>query len=253
MPWITRLSVLIASTLAILPASSHAGWLDWVQKQAAELQVIPPTGTQATALTEDEIVRGLKEALATGTRQAVSLLGKEGGYLNNAKVKIPMPENLAYVERTLRAMGQAKLADEFVTTLNRAAEKAVPEAAAIFADSISKMSLQDAKTILSGPDDAATQYFRKTSEGKLTERFQPLVKAATDEAGVTSSYKRLMQQLGPFTQYLGKDAGDLDGYITGKAMDGLFLMIAEEEKRIRTDPVARGTELLKKVFGTAKP
>ena len=253
MPWINRIPVLLALVLAILPVTAHADWLDWLKKQATELQVVPPVGTQAAPLTEDEIVRGLKEALATGTRQAVSLLGKEGGYLNNAKVKIPMPENLAYVERSLRAMGQGKLADEFVATLNHAAEKAVPEAAAIFADSISQMSLQDARTILSGPDDAATQFFRKTSESKLTERFQPMVKEATDQAGVTSTYKRLMLQLGPFAQYLGKDAGDLDGYITGKAMDGLFLMIAEEEKRIRTDPIARGTELLKRVFGSAKP
>jgi len=253
MLWTKYASILTAVMLAVIPASSHAGWLDWVQKQATELQVIPPVGTQATALSEEEIVRGLKEALSTGTRQAVNLLGKEGGYLNNAKVKIPMPENLAYVERSLRAMGQGKLADEFVATLNRAAEKAVPEAAAIFADSISKMTLQDATGILKGPDDAATQYFRKTSEGKLSERFQPLVKEATAQAGVTSMYKQLMLQLGPFAQYLGKDASNLDGYITDKAMDGLFLMIAEEEKRIRTDPIARGTELLKKVFGSAKP
>jgi hypothetical protein len=113
------------------------------------------------------------------------------------------------------------------------------------------MTLQDATGILKGPDDAATQYFRRTGEARLTERFQPMVREATDKAGVTAAYKRLVTQLGPFAQYLGKDAGDLDGYITRRALDGLFLMIAEEEKRIRTDPVARGTELLKKVFGAA--
>jgi hypothetical protein len=243
-------ALLIGTLLGTLPATSQADWLEWVKKQATELQVVPPAATTA-ALSEEEVVRGLKEALATGTRRAVSQLGKEGGYLDNAKVRIPMPESLAYVDRSLRAIGQGKLADEFTTTLNRAAERAVPEAAGIFADSISKMTLQDAAGILKGPDDAATQYFRRSGEAKLTERFLPMVREATDKAGVTASYKRLVQQLGPFAQYMGQDAGDLDAYVTRKAMDGLFLMIAEEEKRIRTDPLARGTELLKKVFGSS--
>jgi hypothetical protein len=134
--------------------------------------------------------------------------------------------------------------------MNQAAEKAVPEAAVLFSDAIAQMSMADAKSILKGPDDAATQYFRKTSEAKLKERFLPIVQAATDQAGVTAAYKKLMQKAGPTAQLLGVGATDLDAYVEGKAVDGLFKMIAAEEKRIRQDPLARGTDLLKKVFGS---
>ena len=111
------------------------------------------------------------------------------------------------------------------------------------------MTLEDARGILKGPDDAATRYFRKTGEAQIRERFMPIVRQATEQAGVTSAYKRLMQRAGPYAQLMGSQATDLDGYVTDKAMDGLFKMIAEEEKRIRQDPLARTTDLLKKVFG----
>ncbi|MDO9252376.1 MAG: DUF4197 domain-containing protein [Pseudomonadota bacterium] len=201
-------------------------------------------------MSDDEVVRGLKEALSKGAQQAVANLGKDGGYLNNLDVKIPLPDELKKVEKLLRGLGQEKYADQFVATLNHAAEKAVPEAATIFADSISQMSMTDAKSILNGPNDAATQYFRKANEAKLRERFLPIVQAATNQAGVTSAYKKLMQKAGPAAQFLGSGATDLDGYVEGKAVDGLFKMIAAEEQRIRQDPLARGTELLKKVFGS---
>lgn len=242
----------LAASLAclLLPfGAAHAGWLDDLLKRATQMQPTVPNGA-ASVLTDDEVVRGLKEALAKGTQQAVGQLGKEGGYLNNLNVKIPMPENLKTVEKTARALGQDKLADEFVATLNHAAERAVPEAAAIFSDAIAQMSLEDARGILKGPDDAATQYFRKTSSARLAERFRPIVEAATDKTGVTASYKRLARQAGPVASLLGADAGDLDGYVTQKALDGLFVMIAAEEKRIRENPVARTSDLLKKVFGS---
>jgi hypothetical protein len=182
----------------------------------------------------------------------VAQLGKEGGYLNNLKVRIPMPGELQTAERLLRSLGQGKYADEFVATLNQAAERAVPEGTAILMDSIHNLTLADAQAIWKGPDDAATQHFRKTGEARLKERFLPIVRQATDRAGVTAAYKKLMQKAGPYTQLLGRDNTDLDSYVTDRALSGLFTTIAEEEKRIRQDPLARGTELLKKVFGAVK-
>lgn len=242
------------STLA--PAAAQAGWLEDLQRKWEEAQSAKPAGTSApglgaaAVLSEEDMVKGLKEALSRGTREAIARLGREGGFLNSPDVKIPMPDELQKVEKLLRQLGQAKYADQFVATMNHAAEKAVPEAATLFADAISRMSLADARSILKGPDDAATQYFRKTSEARLKERFRPIVQAATDQAGVTASYKKLMQKAGPLAQYLGKDATDLDGYVETKAVDGLFKLIAAEEKRIRQDPLARTTDLLKKVFGS---
>lgn len=240
--------VLFVALTGLGSVPAHADWLDQLFRKAQELKSAPAV---TAALTDEEVIRGLKEALSQGTRQAVAQLGKEGGYLNNLKVRIPMPEGLQKVEKVMRTLKQDKYADQFVATLNHAAEKAAPEAAAIFADSLSNMTLEDARGILKGGDDAATQYFRKTSEARLKERFMPIVRQATDQAGVTSAYKQLMQKAGPYTRFLGQDTADLDGYVTEKALDGLFLMVAEEERRIRQDPLARTTELLKKVFGAA--
>jgi len=207
--------------------------------------------TMASALSDEDVVRGLKDALSKGTQQAIASLGKDGGFLDNLEVKIPLPHELQQVEKLLRKTGQGKYADQFVATMNHAAEKAVPEAAAIFADALSQMSVADARSILNGANDAATQYFRKTSEARLKERFLPIVKAATNQVGVTAAYKQLMQKAGPAARFLSQGATDLDGYVDGKAVDGLFRMIADEEKRIREDPLARTTDLLKKVFGSS--
>ena len=247
----TSIPLFALALLGMLSVPAHAGWLDDLKKKLGEVKSSPTTTTAVTAaLSDEDVVRGLKEALSKGTQQAIANLGKDGGFLNNLDVKIPLPDELKKVEKLLRGMGQDKYADQFVTTLNHAAEKAVPEAATLFADSISQMSLADAKSILKGPEDAATQYFRKTSETKLKERFLPIVKTATNQAGVTSAYKKLMQKAGPAVQFLGVGNTDLDAYVEDKAVDGLFKMIAAEEKRIRQDPVARTTDLLKKVFGS---
>jgi hypothetical protein len=227
----------------------QAGWLDWLSQRPATGTASGATSAVAT-LTQDEMARGLKEALAKGVNHAVSELGKNDGFLNNLDVRIPMPERLQQVEKTLRMLGQDKMADEFVATMNHAAEQAVPLAADVFTGAITNMTVEDAKTILTGPNDAATQYFRKTSEAQLQDKFLPIVKNATEKVGVTAAYKNLLRQAGPAAQFLGQDAGDLDGYITRKSLDGLFKMIAAEEKHIRENPVARTSDLLKKVFGT---
>jgi hypothetical protein len=174
-----------------------------------------------------------------------------------------MPEKLQTVEKTLRAMKQDKLADDFVTTMNHAGEQAVPEAASVFADALKKMTIEDAKSILSGPNDAATQYFQKTTQTDLYAKFYPIVQKATEKTGVTAAYKNLMEKanvamgLGSLGSALGgtlldKDSMDIDAYVTNKAMDGLFKMVAEEEQQIRQNPVARTTDMLQKVFGALK-
>ena len=209
-----------------------------------------------SSLSQEQMTGGLKEALGKGVQHAVGSLGKEGGFLNDLSVKIPMPDSLKKVEKTLRTLRQDKLADEFVTTMNRAAEKATPEAAAVLGDSIKQMSLADARTILTGTNNAATQYFRRTSETNLYERFLPIVKKATEQTGVTSSYKQMVAKAnfggGLGSSLLNKDSMDIDGYVARKALDGLFVKIAEEEKRIRENPIARTTDLLQKVFSAVK-
>ncbi|MCC7519591.1 MAG: DUF4197 domain-containing protein [Verrucomicrobiae bacterium] len=242
-----RTSVLL---MLILPlATLRAGWLDSILKPSKPASG-NATPSSTSGLGQAELVGGLKEALAKGVQQAVAQLGKEGGFLNRLNVRIPIPENLQMVERGLRAAGQNSLADNFVVTLNRAAEKAVPEAAGVFADALSKMTLADAQGILAGPNDAATQFFRKSSEMRLREKFLPIVQKATAQVGVTAAYKNLLAKAGPAAQFFGGNAADLDAYVTDKALDGLFKMVAVEEQRIRENPAARTTDLLKKVFGS---
>lgn len=209
-------------------------------------------GASGIGLTQDQIVAGLKEALDKGTEHAVKNLGREGGFLENVQVRIPLPEKLRGVETTLRTLGQDQLVNEFKTAMNRAAEKAVPEAVAVLASSIRQMRLADAESILRGPDTAATDYFRRTSETNLHERFLPIVKQATAAVGVTAAYKRMTERValgGLGEAIFGREAVDIDAYITGKALAALFLKIGEEEKLIRQNPAARTTELLRKVFG----
>lgn len=237
---------------------ARAGVLDFLGlgSQGNNTAAVPPA---VSALSQDQVVQGLKEALSKGVQAAVSQLGHDGGFLTNLNVKIPMPDKLRTVEKTLRAVHQDKLADEFVDTMNHAAEQAVPEAGGVFGDSIKNMSMADAKAILTGTNNAATQYFRATTETNLFEKFLPIVKKATDQTGVTSAYKRLMETgnggtslggLGSFGRsLLGPEAVDVDRYVTNKALDGLFKMVAEEEQRIRENPVARTSDLLQKVFG----
>ena len=226
----------------------------------------PKSGTNQTAalslnsLSQDQMIGGLKEALGKGVQNAVSRLGHDGGFLTNLNVKIPMPEKLRTVEKTLRTLKQDKLADDFVRSMNSAAEKAVPEAAAVFGDAVKQMSIADAKSILTGTNNAATQYFRRVTETNLFIRFHPVVTNATQQVGVTAFYKRMTAQVGSGSSLGGlfgakglikTDDLDVDNYVTGKTLDGLFTMVAEEEKRIRESPMARTTDLLQKVFGAA--
>lgn len=253
------MKILLNGLLAVLLLAAHgarADLFDLLGLGKSKATNSPAVAGIGGALTQDQMVGGLKEALGKGVQQAVASLGKTDGFLKDANVKIPMPASLQKVEKTLRMLRQDKLADEFVTTMNRAAEQAVPEAAAVLGDSVKQMSITDAKSIVTGTNNAATQFFRRTSETNLHARFLPIVKAATEKAGVTSAYKRMADKVGGGLgglggSLLGKQAPDLDDYVTRKTLDGLFVKIAEQEKQIRENPVARTTDLLQKVFGAA--
>jgi hypothetical protein len=252
---------ILLSLVAVLNVA-RAGWLDALGLSNGATN--STSSVNLSSLSNDQVVGGLKDALGNGLQHAISQLGHDGGFLTNLNVRIPMPQKLQTVEKGLRAINQQKLVDDFEATMNHAAEQAVPQAADVFADAVKQMSFEDAKAILAGPQDAATQYFRRTTQTNLYVRFLPIVQQATSKCGVTSAYKNMIAKvnssngsltgnLGGFAnKYLGSDAMDLDGYVTSKALDGLFIMVADEEKRIRQDPAARTTDLMKQVFGAVQ-
>ncbi len=198
-------------------------------------------------LSEGKIIEGLKEALEIGTSNAVKLVSKMDGYYGNPQIKIPLPDSVKKVEKALRAVGYGSKVDAFELSMNRAAEKAAPEAKALFMDSIKQMSFEDARKILDGRDNEATLYFEDKTRHKLTEIFKPIVHSSMSQVGVTRQYQALDAKVRtiPFTESL---SFDLDQYVTDGALNGLFLMLAEEERKIRQDPAARVTDLLKEVF-----
>lgn len=224
-------------------------------KRATYLSMVVLIGAGAVSaqggrVSDNDIASGLKEALSKGIKFAVNTLGKNDGFLGNDRVRIPLPKSLQKLEQGLRFAGQGKAVDDFIGSMNHAAEKAVPVAINVFVDALKKMTFDDArKILLSGQDDSATQFFRRTSEEKLRVKFRPIVEDFTAKTGVTQNYKTMIGKAGFAAQFLGKDATDLDGYVTQKALDGLFLMIADQEKKIRKDPLGRTTDLLRKVFG----
>ena len=248
--------VLGAALLLAVPA--YAGFQDLMKSAGGLLNNsggIPGlSGNPSGGLTDGQIDAGLKEALAVGAERAVSLLGRNGGFLNDQSVRIPLPGVLGKVAKTARSLGQGQYVDAFETTVNRAAEQAVPKTLDIVKQTVSEMSLQDVRGILSGGDDAATRYLREKAGDSLKTAIRPIVSRATDEAGATAAYKNLVSStqssLGGLGGLLGGQVNlDLDDYVTSKTLDGLFLKLAAEEKAIRTNPVARSTELLKQVFG----
>ena len=199
-------------------------------------------------LSNTEASSGLKEALIQGAGKAVGKLGAVDGFLGNPKVKIPLPDSLKKAEKAMRMFGMGKQADELVLKMNRAAEAAVPEAKALLVDSVKKMSVQDAKGILTGGDDAATQYFKRTTSGPMAEKFLPIVKKATENVQLAQQYNKFAE-MGSRYGLVNKDQANLEQYVTQKALDGVYLMMAEEEQAIRKDPVGQTSSLLKKVFG----
>lgn len=194
---------------------------------------------------------GLKEALTQGAGKAVAMLGRQDGFLGNPKVKIPLPESVQKVEGLMRGLGMGKQADELVTAMNRAAEAAVLQAKTLLVNSIRQMSVEDAKGILSGGEDSATQYFRRTTSGPMAEKFKPVVRNAMARVKLAEKYDQFAGKAAKFGLVREQDA-HLENYVTQKTLDGLYLMIADEEKAIRKDPAGAAGSLAKKVFGALK-
>lgn len=207
-----------------------------------------PARAGLESVSNQEAASGLKAALEKGAGSAVDLLGKTDGFLGNKAVKIPLPSTLKKYERLMRSVGMGKYADELIVSMNRAAEQAVPEAKALFVDAVKKMSVKDAKGILTGGQTAGTEYFKRATSGQLREKFLPIVKEATSRVQLAQTYNEYAQKGAQFG-LVKKEAANLDEYVTQKALDGLFYMVAEEEKKIRQNPLQAGSEIAKKVFG----
>ena len=199
-------------------------------------------------LSDSKIIDGLKEALQVGTGHAVESVSQVGGFYDNPKIRIPLPNAVQKVETLLKAAGLGPQLDQFELSMNRAAEKAAPQAKAIFLDAIKQMNFSDARKILDGGNNAATLYFKDKTYDRLSEMFKPIIHDTMSEVGVTRQYQELNQQMSSMP-LVGGLSFNLDNYVDKKALDGLFLMVGQEEKKIRENPAARTTELLKQVFG----
>ncbi|WP_165672606.1 DUF4197 domain-containing protein [Metapseudomonas otitidis] len=199
-------------------------------------------------LSQQDAAGGLKDALTQGAKVAVQQLGKPGGFSNNPEVRIELPGKLGKAAKTMKMMGMSDQVEQLETSMNKAAEAAVPQAQALLVDAVKKMTVQDAKGILTGPQDSATQYLNKTSREQLRAKFLPIVKKATDQVGLAQQYNSFAGQAASFGVVDAKSA-NIESYVTEEALDGLFKMIAEQEASIRQNPAGAATSLAKKVFG----
>lgn len=210
-----------------------------------------PASAQLDRISNKDAVAALKAALDKGARQAVSSLGRTDGFFGDPRVKIPLPESLQKAEGWMRRLGMGRYADELVLTMNRAAEAAVPEARTLLVGAVKKMTVEDAKGILTGGDTAGTAYFRRSTEEQLRARFLPIVSKATAKVRLAKKYNEYADK-GVRFGLLSKQDANLDAYVTQKALDGLFLVIADEERKIRQDPVGSASSIIRKVFGALR-
>ena len=240
----TRLSFLLVAVLLTAIAQSQSPLGDLIKKVGGQQQ-------KSGNLSTDKITAGLREALKISTGKAVAATGRPDGFLKNEAIKIVLPPRLQTAGKGLRMAGMGAQVDALEVGMNRAAEQAAPAAKQIFLNALLKMTFSDARQILSGGDTAATEYFKKTSTPDLTTAFTPTVHKSMENVGVVRQYNQLMKN--PMAASLaGRQGLDLDGYVVGKSLDGLFYMLGQEEKKIRKDPAAQTTNLLKEVFGQIK-
>lgn len=235
----------VPALFLVLLAPCQAGFFDDLSRD------LFPSAQSSSVLDNSTIVKGLKEALATGTERAVTTVAKTDGYFGNQLIKILLPEKIQQTANLLKQVGYQQQVDAFVLSMNRAAEKAAPKAASYFGDAIRQMTMEDAKGILKGGDTAATSFFEQKTRARLFDAFKPTVGQSMDQVGTARAYKQMVgtYEALPLAALAGKPSLDLDSYVTNKALDGLFTMVAEEEKKIRTNPAARTTDLLRTVFG----
>jgi len=236
-----RTSVIILLLTIFLASSAHAGLLDKLREyREKERQSRNEPDTNTT-------ISGLKEALAIGARNGVNTVSQVDGYLGNPLIRIPMPEKLHRIEKALRKAGFNKEVDKFILSMNRAAEKAAPEALTLFVNAVKEMTIPDAIKILRGSDTAATDFLKSKTYDELYQSFKPSISNSMNDVGVTRTFKEMMDKT-RHIPFLKKESVDLDQYVTSKALDGLFTVVGQEETKIRKDPAARVTELLKTVF-----
>jgi len=241
-PMKKRIALVICGLMVLAPDYASARFLDEVFK------FLQAPGV-SSSLDEATVASGLKEALSVGTATAVKKVAKDNGYYGNKSIRIPLPENIQLFARVLKKAGLAREVDAFKLSMNRAAEKAAPKAKDIFVAAIKQMTIQDAAQILEGGDTAATEYFKTKTSAQLAEAFKPEISASMDSVGVTQHYKTLTEQYLALVPFANQESLDLDQYVTAKALEGLFFMVGQEEKKIRQNPAARTTEILKQVFG----
>ena len=209
------------------------------------------TAARAAGLSEADASLGVRAALDRGATAAVGVLGRTGGVLDNPKVRIPLPGFLSEVAKLAKFTGQQKRVDALVTAMNRAAEAAVPEARTLLIQAVKSMSVDDARRVITGGDDSVTQFFASKTRVPLAARFLPIVTAATEKVDLADKYNALAGKAAA-TGLVKKEDANLQQYVTGKTLDGLYLMIGEEERKIRKDPIGTGSAILQKVFGSLK-
>ena len=236
--------ILLLSIAVALGCSTHAAaQFDEILKKAGDTLAHGNTA----GLSDDKIIAGLKQALQVSTGKAVALTGRPDGFLKNQAIKILLPPKLATLGRGMRMLGMGARVDELEVGMNRAAEQATPQAKQIFLSALRKMTFDDARQVLTGGDTAATDYFKRTSSADLTTAFSPIVHRSMERVGVVQQYNQVLASAPGGNALAGQF--DIDKYVVGKTLDGLFLMLGEEEKKIRKDPAAQTTALLKEVFG----
>jgi Protein of unknown function (DUF4197) len=217
---------------------------------AGGLWALGPTA-RAADITDADAASGMRAALERGAISAVGLLGKSGGFLDNPKVRIPLPGYLNEAAKVLKFTGQQKRIDDLITAMNRAAEAAVPQAKTLLISAVKAMSVDDGRRILTGGDNSVTQFFAGKTREPLNVQFLPIVTKATEKVSLADKYNSVAGKAASLG-LVGKDEANIQQYVTGKALDGLYLMIGEEERKIRKDPIGTGSAILKKVFGSLK-
>lgn len=245
-PGLRRLSILVLLAV-IAPFAIRGGWLESVGNLASDFTSVG-FYVDAHDLTGWEVERGLKQALYTAADEATKALGREGGYLNHPEVRIPMPESMSRAGELARSIRRGDLVEEFIASMNRAAEGAAKGMLTVLSGAVKGLIFPAPRAILGGPKDAATRYFERTTFDGLAERIRPIVEDATNREGVAHHYRALLAGLSEFAPLTQIEMQDLDGYVARRALAGVFTIMAREERRIRDDPMARSTKLMRKIF-----